>query len=387
MTNSDDCILTVGVRDRKLVNLLERLGFHVLEGRESLQNAIGTQVVDAIVLDAGGEAQALDLCEHFRQEEHTKKIPLVVLCDTTEQVVDFQSRRFPRTEVVKLPLSVGTLTSKIATQLRLRKLDGVESVTASLGEMNAALRDFKSRIKKEIDEARTIQQNLLPAKLPAIEGCECAVIYQPLEDVGGDWYTVQETPSRKILIQVADVTGHGLAAAFICSMTKLALTASSEEQPGRLLERMNGLLAPQLPDGRFVTCVSALYDASNGELRVATAGHPPLLIVRAGGAVDTIGARGFALGFFPESDYVTEEATLEPGDALICFSDGISEAQNRSLKTYGIERVGSAAGEVQKSGSASAQALLDAVVRDFEAFRDGRLLKDDVTAVVLRRSK
>ncbi|MCB0311402.1 MAG: serine/threonine-protein phosphatase, partial [Bdellovibrionales bacterium] len=222
------------------------------------------------------------------------------------------------------------------------------------------------------------------AQLPRDPRYELAVIYEPLEGVGGDWYYAQVEANGCLSVQIADVTGHGLSAAFICAMTKLARMAARKEEPHHLLAEMNRLLTPVLPSGRFLTAAAFLYDPESGALRFARAGHPPALVLsRQTGEVKHLQSDGFALGFLDEADYDLSEVSLEVGDLAVLLTDGIPEAQNLKNEMYEMDRVS----EVMKSGTEndSGAEFLRRLIKDFDEFRDGRILKDDITVVVLRR--
>lgn len=185
-------------------------------------------------------------------------------------------------------------------------------------------------------------------------------------------------------VQIADVTGHGLSAAFIGSMTKLALSATAFEEPDKLLSSMNSLMAPQMPEGKFVTMFSYLYDPESGKLHYARAGHPPGLLVRySKGEVAQLKGDGFAVGFFDESEYQLQEDYLEPSDILVVLTDALPESQNMAGELYDYDRMASV---LLKAGPAcTAAEALSLLIGDFESFREGRILKDDVTLIALKR--
>jgi sigma-B regulation protein RsbU (phosphoserine phosphatase) len=288
-------------------------------------------------------------------------------------------------EVVQTPFSVGALASRIALTLRLRKIAGTDERKSSLAESNANLRDPNSKFKKELEEARSIQQSLLPRVLPRDSRIELAVSYEPLDEVGGDWYFANTTHSGSISLQIADVSGHGLSAAFIGSMAKLAMTAAGTDEPSGLLGEMNRLLAPQIPSGRFVTMGSCLYDPATGKVRWARAGHPPALILRRKThEVAKLLGEGFAVGFFEDSSYSLLEDKLEVGDALLMFTDGITEAQDLSGDAFGLDRLSAAL--LRTAQEQSSADMLRVVLDAFDAFRGERLIRDDVTVLLLKRS-
>lgn len=226
--------------------------------------------------------------------------------------------------------------------------------------------------------------SLVPSKLPRNEKFDVACSYQPLEEVGGDWFNVEELPSGKIAVQVADVTGHGLSAAFIACITKLAVNAANKETPAELLEEMNRLMVPIIPGGKFVTIFSYLFDPETGELQYARGGHPPALLVkRKTNEVKQLKGQGFAIGFFEEATYSKEVDQLDVGDVLMVYTDVLPESQNMKGDTYDYERMSNVL--MNSPLEMSSAEILQAVLDDFDDFRDGRLIKDDVTVIVLRR--
>jgi serine phosphatase RsbU (regulator of sigma subunit) len=382
-----DSILFLGGRDEKLAKFLQKLGYRVVERDDqvTLADLVAQANLDIVVIDNRQLGEAADLCGFLRSQESTKALPIVLLAtERSPQLVEELSE-FDRVELMPEPISIGALAGKIATELRLRKFAGKDELKATLAEINATLRDYNERFRRELEEARAIQTGLLPAQLPSDARFQLAVSYQPLEEVGGDWYFASKCRSGKLALQIADVTGHGLGAAFVGSMAKLAMAAVGAERPDELLKGMNTLMAPQIPPGRFVTMCSLLYDPESGVLQFARAGHPPALLVRKGtGEVIQLKGDGFAIGFFEDSEYSLVEDKLEPGDMLLLYTDGISEAQNRSMKPYGLDRLSAA---LQKcAGGASCGDVLGGVLDDVDVFREERIINDDVTALCLRRT-
>lgn len=378
-----DSILVLGTDDPKLFAFLKKVGYNSLRANDKapLAAVASDNVIDLILIDLQGGIGFPEIVEFLRANEATSDVPILVVGAAPEHQLYLGRTR--GVEAIEGPAGIGSIASRIATLLRLRKFAGADERSATLGEMNATLRDLNARYQKEIEEARVIQQSLLPASLPADPRLDVAVSYRPLDEVGGDWYDVQSKGSG-IAMQIADVTGHGLAAALICSMTRLALSAANRTLPDELLKEANRLMAPQLPQGRFVTMASCLYDPATGGLDFARAGHPPgLLLKRAEGKVVQLLGDGFPVGFFDEGEYSRTQATLDPEDALVMLTDGITEAQDRNRANYGIERASAAL--LATGRGADAGQIMEQLLADFESFRDGRILKDDVTLIVLRR--
>jgi serine phosphatase RsbU (regulator of sigma subunit) len=374
-------------RERQLPQFLERLGYAVkgLGSSSPVLEAIQGQNADLIVIDGRLNTELVDLCTFFRAQELTREVPIVCIAPEHQRTLDaFEA--FERVEVVPSPLSVGALASRIATQLRLRKAAGLSNERSSLAEINAALRDHNTRFQKDLEEARAIQQGLLPKELPSDPRFQIAVSYQPLEQVGGDWYFVDFPDRKHLRLHIADVSGHGLPAAFIGSMAKLAMVAAERERPDELLAVMNKYLVPQLPSGRFMTMGTCLYDPATGRVQWARAGHGPALILkRSSHQVTQLLGNGFPLGFVAETSYELIEHTLEPGDALLLYTDGVTEAQNRDMKQFGVERLSAALSAAPSKGGSGE--VLRSIVDAFTRFLEGRLLKDDVTLMLLRREE
>ena len=380
-----DLIFYLGNNDQKLPRFLERLGYAVLGATNNvaLPDLMSRTNVDLILIDGRVMGDVADMCSFFRSQENTRGIPIVCISPENSSEL-YDTDIIDKVDIVQAPFSVGTLAGRIATQLRLRKQAGGDELQGTLAEINAALRDHNERFRKELEEARAIQQSLLPRVLPADERFQLAVSYQPLEEVGGDWYFASVDSNGQLALQIADVSGHGLSAAFIGSMAKLAMSAAGKTKPDELLSKMNQYLSAQLPPGRFVTMGGCLYDPATGKVQWARAGHPPALVLsRQNSQVRQLKGFGFPIGFDESDHYSLEEDILQPGDALLLFTDGISEAQNRAMATYGIERLSNALSRTSRTSAAPE--MLRALLDDFDLFRQERLLKDDVTLILVKR--
>jgi len=382
-----DCVLLVGKFEDRLFRLLKVLGYLTLsvDTLAELDSTIEQNRVDLIVLDDQLNVEFVELCRYLRDYQDYKETPLVILTKDQSLRSMIEKEAFSRIEMLSPELSPGQMASKMATLLRLRKFDG-EDEKASLADMNAALRSHNQHMLRELEEARRIQTSLLPASLPANPSFDLAISFEPLEEVGGDWFFVEQIDDDNIQVYIADVTGHGLAAAFVSSMTKLAMTAAGGDTPSEKIAKMNQLISPQLSDGRFITLFCYRYQISTGTVEFVRAGHPPgLLHKRESGEVRLLKGEGFALGFFDDAEYVSEQEMLEIGDVLLVMTDGYPEAQDRSNQHYGYDRMISILKD--QSESASSQDILAAIIDDFSKFLGGRILKDDLTIIALKRLK
>jgi sigma-B regulation protein RsbU (phosphoserine phosphatase) len=192
-------------------------------------------------------------------------------------------------------------------------------------------------VGRELETARQIQRSILPKRPPAINGLSIAAHYDSMAEVAGDFYDFVVTPSGQLGVLVADVSGHGVPAAIVASMVKIALAVQEGDiaDPGQVLTRMNRALCGRF-ELAYVTAAFALIDPAARTLTYAAAGHPSPLLVRARGGVDSLDERGMVLGFLPDASYASATVRdLAPGDRLVFYTDGITEASRDDGEFFG----------------------------------------------------
>lgn len=194
-------------------------------------------------------------------------------------------------------------------------------------------------IQKELEVARRIQLSILPAGFPASTSFRVAARYAPMTSVAGDFYDFLLGNDREAGLLIADVSGHGVPAALIASMVKMAATSQRAHvaDPAGLLAGMNAALCGNTQQ-QFITAAYVHLDSNGGELRYSAAGHPPMLILR-NGAVTEIEENGLILAAFAFSTYLNAVASLDTGDRILLYTDGILEASNAAQEEFGKERL------------------------------------------------
>jgi sigma-B regulation protein RsbU (phosphoserine phosphatase) len=234
-------------------------------------------------------------------------------------------------------------------------------------------------IDRELSIARQIQSSILPQAMPLVSGVAVAARYRPMTAVAGDFYDFVEIDDHRLGILVADVSGHGVPAALLASMVKVALASqhARADRPAALMAGLNGALCGRLA-GQFVTAAYLFIDARVASMRYAAAGHPPMLRLRRSGLeVVEIEKNGLALGFSDQAEYDEVEQRLEAGDRLLLYTDGLIEAANRSDELFGIERVKTSI--VAAAGLPPDEAA-DAVLTTMDAW-SGQPAGDDLTII------
>jgi len=240
-------------------------------------------------------------------------------------------------------------------------------------------------IDQELKTARAIQTAILPRDLPVLPGVDLAARYVPMTAVGGDFYDVLKVDDRRLGILVADVSGHGVPAALIASMVKVAVSSQAEHahDPGRVLQGVNRILCGSL-ERHFVTATYVFIDLEARRLTGATAGHPPVLLWRAGdGRLVELGASGILLGHFPDAGYTPVEHRIADGDRVVLYTDGIIEATNRQGEFFDPERLWEFVARHPGGPSGTfCGALLDHLSSWCERGPDTGGFEDDITLVV-----
>jgi sigma-B regulation protein RsbU (phosphoserine phosphatase) len=288
---------------------------------------------------------------------------------------------------VAIPLSVGERLVGVFTashpevdgfprqQLRiLQALADHVAVAVHNARRFQSERAERAVMDREAQEARVIQQALLPKSSPYIPGFVVSGLSVPARAVGGDWYDFIPFPDGRWGLVLADVSGKGTAAALLMSATRGVLRSLAEAccTPGEVLTRLNQLLVDDFPAGKFVTMVYAVLDPAKRTVVFANAGHLRPLLIDEQGKQFLETERGLPVGLGC-GDYSETQITLSPGSKLIFYSDGITEAENANGEEYGLCRLA----EHAANAGASAVSIID----DVRSFANGAGIRDDASVV------
>ena len=235
--------------------------------------------------------------------------------------------------------------------------------------------------KQEIADARAIQQGLLPKEIPQLPGYEIASAWQSALTVGGDYFDVLPFGEETVGLCIADVAGKGLPAALLMSNLQAAVRglASPSLSPDGLCSRLNALLCRNMTSDRFITFFYAQLDGPTRLFRYASAGHNPPFLLHRDGTHQRLREGGGVLGVFPNQKFDLGSAQLAPGDRVILFTDGVTEANNPEGEEFGEERL---LGLLEQNRASSAGELQKRILNAAAAFSGGHW-HDDVTLLVL----
>jgi len=239
----------------------------------------------------------------------------------------------------------------------------------------------RQRMEQEINIARDIQQALLPRNFPdqphlAVAGCN-----YPCLSVGGDYFDVFALDDKRTAFLIADVSGKGLGAALLTTMLQGALSGMTlGTDPARVFNHVNRFLCDHAEVGRYATMFFAILDRL-GNLEFINAGHPSPFLIRNGAAEEAFSEGSFPVGLVPEADYEVSRVKLEPGDTLVLFSDGVTEAMDPDEQLFGVPRLRDClSGQTGRPLDQIQKCVLEAV----ENFARGASQNDDLTMLVVR---
>ena len=323
-------------------------------GAKALTIAAAGEKPDLILLDVMmPEMDGYEVCRRLKADPATREIPVIFLTAQTEAEDETRGFEAGAVDYVHKPFSPAVVKARVQTHIVLR-------------ETREKLAQQLQAIQKELETARRIQYSILPETMPQIDGLDIAARYVPMTSVAGDFYDFVVVDNKHVGILVADVSGHGMPAALIASMLKIALAAQAAHagDPAQVLQGLNQALCGKFQH-HYVTAAYAFVDMEKGTLTYAGAGHPPMLLWGAGqpGVRDVI-ENGLFLGKFGFATYSSIEVPLTPGDRGLLYTDGVSETNNREGAEFGSERFRQFL-EAEKDGSANqlADRLLEELAR------------------------
>jgi phosphoserine phosphatase RsbU/P len=241
----------------------------------------------------------------------------------------------------------------------------------------------KKRLEGQLEVARQVQLELLPAKDPQLEGYDISAYNFPTEEVSGDYYDWVKIYDDQIGLVIADVSGKGVPAALLMAFLRASLRAATHigYSPHISMAKVNYLLWESIERNQFVTAFYGILDVTNKTLSYTNAGHNPPLLLDKDGNFEFIERGSLPLGMFKDTRYHEYYLTTKPGDMLVLYTDGVTEARSPGGEEFGRNRLAEA---VKKNRNLVARELISAVQRDVVEWTDGQGAGDDVTFFVIK---
>lgn len=370
-------LATEAVSARRGVLMTLEKGQLVAQASKGEGFRISTAVRDR-VLDAKTSLLVRDVSrdEALRQRlsivEHSVRALMAVPLQTDNNVIGLiyvDSPQFPR-EFSSDDLNLLTVMANVAA-IRIER--------DRLAEVEQAERLMAS----ELEQAAEIQRQFLPAAAPILPGLDLAGYNAACRTVGGDYYDFLPYSDNRVGIMIGDVAGKGMPAALMMTSLQAKVQALAEMpgDPAVVVARLNRSLAATCPRNRFVTFFFSIIDASSGDIAFCNAGHNPPLLVRADGRIERLEGGGPVLGILPAMTYERQQCHMDPGDLLVLYSDGVTEAANPAGEEF-EDRLPELAAKFRDRTAAEIVEAIHEAVKEWIA---GQAPADDVTVVVARR--
>jgi len=353
------------------------------------------------------------VCTQLKADERTRDIPIIFISALNEVLDKVKAFSVGGVDYITKPFQVEEVLARIETHLTLRKQQNrltqkneqLAVANSAITSLNQRLKEENLRMSAELEVTRRLQKMVLPTEeeLANIKGLEIAVYMEPADEVGGDYVDVLQYNGR-IKIMIGDVTGHGLESGVVMLMTQAAvrtLLTSEEHDPTRFLSILNRMIYDNLQRMQtnksltltmldyFPTSAPSLKAGHKkitiGNFRLSGQ-HEELIIVRQAGQVELVDTMdlGIPLGLEDDiSDFIDQRIIkLHPGDGIVLYTDGITEAENMAGEQYGLERMCMI---VSRHWAQKAVAIKQALIEDLHQFIGSQKIYDDITLLVLKQ--
>jgi phosphoserine phosphatase RsbU/P len=380
----------VALADRQILFREDQLGeslFIILEGRLEIVKAIGTPAERIFAYrvpgEYVGEMSLFDL-DHQRSAS-VRAVGPTRLLELMRADFNALLERYPRlaydmARVLNDRLKESNNNAVRDLQVKNRQLQ------QAYQELKAAQAQIieKEKLEHELQLAHNIQMSILPREMPPVDGYNFGARIIPMAAVGGDFYDFIPLGGGRLGIAVGDVSGHGVPAALFMALTVSLLRAEAcrECSPCDALQAVNRQLVRLNSEGMFVTVLYGVLDCDSGAFTFARAGHNLPYVARSGGAVDEPPLEhGMALGLFDNIPFPEQNLLLAPGDTLLLYTDGVTEAMDRRRQLFGDDRLKSALAEARPR---TAQQACDQILSRVSAFIGPDLPSDDVTILAVQ---
>jgi sigma-B regulation protein RsbU (phosphoserine phosphatase) len=364
---------------------LRRAGFDVRTAGDGLEaiEAIRQEPPDLVILDVMmPRADGLETLKRIREHGPTTHLPVIMLSAKTQLADKILGFERGADDYVAKPFEPSEMLVRVQTLLKRTAMARLTApLLGVLGDWSSA--EGVAQLTRDLEAARDIQARLTPAVPSTLAGLEAGAVLRPSTMVGGDFFDILPM-GECIAVAVGDVSGKGIPAALLMVMVRTLLReiARGLTDPADVLTRLNVSLCRDMPPSMFVTMVLAvLAPGHEGQVALASAGHPEPILVREGKAPKPVTVGGMILGVFEEALFEEAVVHLEPGDTLTILTDGVIEVSGADGKRAGLDRV---LRTLDRCRGESARSQAEALTEEIRAGASGRMT-DDMTAFVLRR--
>jgi len=356
-----------------LSQTLENIGCKLLFAKNGESALAIAQKVrpDLILLDIMMPGiDGFEVCRRLKTNPDTQKIPVIFLSALDETRDKVRGLQLGAVDYVAKPFQPEEVIARVNTHLMIHRL-------------STEVQMQRDELEHELQVVSQLQRNLLPERLPEINGLKLAVHYETSRYTGGDYYDVAVLPDGRLAILVADAEGHSAPATVMMAMTCALFRSCSTclGEPDQMLTYINENLC-KVNRGSFVTAIYAVYDTHSRTLKMARAGNPlPIRYKPSEKAATELSCEGvLIMGLEAYAEVPVTEVTLQPGDQLLFYTDGVTDRLNEDKKFYGTDRL------LQQFGTADSDdpaAILKGIIDDLSRFAGHRPADDDQAMLII----
>jgi sigma-B regulation protein RsbU (phosphoserine phosphatase) len=347
----------------------------VTSGARALASA-RMSVPELVLLDIKmPEMDGYEVCQRLKADASTRDVPVIFISALDELQDKVQAFSVGGVDYVTKPFQLEEVVARVETHLALRRLQ-------------KQLENANRKMVRELALAGEVQASFLPSKLPEISGWDLAITLQPARETSGDFYDIVPLPGEKLGILIADVVDKGVGAALYMVLTWALMRTYAAEHPGQpelVLRATNRSLVLDTTADQFVSVFYGVLDPASGVLTYGNAGHcPPYLLRAQNGAVESLARTGMLLGIVEDGEWQQASVPLAPGDGLMLYTDGITEAVDAQGVFFGNNRL---LDTLRANLGRSAGQIQDAVMAALRGFVGDTIQADDMALMVLLRSR
>jgi serine phosphatase RsbU (regulator of sigma subunit) len=350
---------------------------------------------DLILLDINMPGMnGYEVCEHLRADESTRDIPIIFISALDETEDKVKAFTVGGMDYVTKPFQLEEVLARVDTHLALRRLQAelqqtnqelerrVEERTAEVVQLAVE----KGQWEHELHMARGVQASFLPQETPQVPGWEFVARWRPAREVAGDYYDFIPGDEGQLSLVIADAVGKGMPAALFMVLARSIVRASLDRAPSPAdgITHANRLICADASEGMFVTLFYALLDPAAGEITYVNAGHnPPLLYRSDREQLEQLESTGTVLGVIADASFEQRSARLQPGDFVVLYTDGVTDATDAQERGFGMERLQRVILDTRGGSGADIVAALEEAIDDFAGPGDPF---DDIAVMVAKRS-
>jgi sigma-B regulation protein RsbU (phosphoserine phosphatase) len=362
---------------RLLTQMLAEQGYKVravTSGARALA-ALHSAPSDLVLLDIKMPGMSgYEVSERLKADTQMRDIPIIFISSLSDVANKVDAFRSGGVDYITKPFQLDEVLARVETHLALR-------------DLQKRLQDANRRLERELALAGSVQAGFLPKRVPDIPGWQLSMMLRPARETSGDFYDICLLPNGRTGIVIADVVDKGAGAALymaLCCTLLRTYAAEHATEPARVLASVNQRLLTDTDASEFVTVFYAILDPATGALIYGNAGHhPPYLVGSVNdGEIETLSRTGIPLGIFEDQTWGQGVAELAPGDVLVLYTDGVTDAQDVRGRFFGADRL---LASVRANVGRSAREVQDAITADIDAFVGDAVQVDDIALVVVKR--